>query len=159
MTEIPKLTALLGERLLALRLLSQEIAAGQEACVALNHEKLLGHDRQKQALCAEVSRLDAQIAGLLREAAPGVSLRDFVSQSTASAGPEQAEAAANLERLLEDSEAARLEAARLNRIYDDFLRRSRSTLSVLMNVVSHCAGIYTAPRPANAYLPSPERSY
>ncbi|HET7101309.1 MAG TPA: hypothetical protein VFJ52_09180, partial [Terriglobia bacterium] len=70
MTEIFKLTALLSERLRALRLLSREIAAGQDACVGLNHEKLLGHDRQKQALCAEVSHLDAEIAALLRETAP-----------------------------------------------------------------------------------------
>lgn len=157
--EISTLTALLNERLLALKSLAQEISQGQEACIALNREKLQEHDLQKQALCARVSRLDSEIAALLQEFSPGASLRSFAKSAQAGAGPAESAAMARLQELLKDSEAARLEAGRLNHVYGELLRRSRSTLQVLMNVLAHCLGVYPSSTRTGSPAASFERSY
>lgn len=157
--EISTLTALVNERLLALKSLTQEIAAGQEACIALNREKLEEHDGRKQALCARVSRLDSEIAALLHEFSPGASFRDFAKSALAAAGPTESAAIARLQELLEQSEAARLEAGRLNHVYGELLRRSRSTLQILMNVIAHCLGVYPSSTRTGSPAASFERSY
>lgn len=133
-----QLTALLEQRSQKLKCLAQEIAAGQEACVALDLEALRNHDHQKEQLCAEIRLLDFAIRREVRESASGRSLRDVAADG-------------KLGRLIAESETALAEVARLNRVYTLFLARSRSTLKVMANVVLHCRGVYPAP----GELPAP----
>lgn len=125
-------TALVEQRLQKLKRLAQEIAAGQEACVALDLEALRNHDHQKEQLCAEIRLLDFAIRREVRESASGRSQREVAADG-------------KLDRLMAESENARAEVARLNRVYALFLARSRGTLKVMANVVSHCRGAYPAP--------------
>lgn len=124
-----QLTALVEQRLRKLNRLAHEIEAGQQACVVLDLEELRNHDKQKERLCTEIRLLDLAIRGWLQEGASDRSLR------TVAEGRE-------LDVLLQESEAARVEVARLNRVYALFLERSGCTLKVMANVVSHCLGVY-----------------
>ncbi len=156
--ENARLIALVEERLQKMKSLALEIQASQEACVALDPEALRAHDTQKELLCTEIRRLDLEISTVIPKPGPAGSLR--VALAAAHAKEAQTEPAARqLNVLFEASEAARAEVVRLNRVYARFLARSRNTLNVMINVVSHCLGIYPSPQHPGS-VPAPfERSY
>ncbi|HEV2418409.1 MAG TPA: hypothetical protein VGX94_11430 [Terriglobia bacterium] len=138
--EILQLTALLRKRLHALESLSSEIAAGQDACVALDLDGVQAHDRRKEDLCAEIRRIELEIAALRQDPTYQGLFRasvDPVSNLPLSQADKK-----TLYRLWEESEAARLEVGRRNQVYAEFLRRAHSTVGVMMNVISHCLGVY-----------------
>lgn len=124
--EILQLTTLLRQRLRALESLASEIAAGQNACVALDLDRVQAHDCRKEGLCAEIRRIELEITALQQNAGLLLSQADKKT----------------LYRLWEESEAARLEVGRRNQVYAEFLRRAHSTVGVMMNVISHCLGVY-----------------
>jgi len=154
-----QLIALMEGRLQALRSLAQEIKSAQEACVALDLEALRDHDNQKGKLCAEIRRLDLAIGGVVGRLASAESLRAVVAAGQRLEPQSAPTTLRKLEALMEESEAARSEVQRLNRVYAQFLARSRDTLNVMTNVVSHCLGVYPSlVRPGSLTLPF-ERSY
>lgn len=129
---------LLSRRRDAYKALAAEIAAGQQACIALDLEGVHLHDRRKALLCAEVHRLDIAITSL--DAG-----RNLAWLAEGSDRPENA--ARNVWRvreLVRDSEAARAEAGRRNQVYSEFLKRASGTVRVMMNIMSHRAGVYPA---------------
>lgn len=138
--EILQLTTLLRKRLHALESLSSEIAAGQNACVALDLDGVQAHDRRKEDLCAEIRRIELEIAALRQDPAYQGLFKASVDPG-ASLPLSQADKK-TLHRLWEESEAARLEVGRRNQVYAELLRRAHSTVGVMMNVISHCLGVY-----------------
>jgi hypothetical protein len=137
--DLARIAALMATRLEALRSLAEKITAGQQACVALDFSELQACDNEKERLCSEVSRIDAELVNLT-----GVEPRaSFLSRL---AGEEldgaQGEILQRIRRLAEESEATRVEVGRRNDVYKEFLRRARSKIKVMFNVVSHCLGIY-----------------
>jgi hypothetical protein len=137
--DLVRITGLMATRLEALYSLADEITAGQQACVALNLEALEAHDQQKQRLCAEVSRIDAELLKLAGSAAHEGFVSLLRAEDTGSAQPELL---CRIQRLGEQSEAARLEVGKRNKGYTEFLRRARANIKVMANVVSHCLGVY-----------------
>ncbi|MGH9343814.1 MAG: hypothetical protein ACRD19_08645 [Terriglobia bacterium] len=138
--EISQLTTLLRKRLHALESLSSEIAAGQKACIALDLDGVQDHDRRKQDMCAEIKRVELEITAL-RENPAYREVFEILADTGKILPASKADKETFL-RLWEKSEAARLEAGRRNEIYAEFLRRARSTVGVMMNVMSHCLGVY-----------------
>lgn len=138
--EILQLTALLRKRLRALESLSSEIAAGQNACVALDLDGVQAHDQRKEDLCAEIRRIELEITAFQQNPAHRGLFKAFVGPG-ADFPSSQADKK-TLYRLWEESEAARLEVGRRNQVYAEFLRRAHSTVGVMMNVISHCLGVY-----------------
>jgi D-serine deaminase-like pyridoxal phosphate-dependent protein len=137
--DLGRIAELTVTRLEALYSLADEITAGQQACVALDLDALEAHDQQKQYLCTEVGRIDAELLTLA-----GVrSHEGFVTRLRAEgAASTQPELLRRIQRLAEQSEAARMEVSRRNQNYAEFLRRARATLNVMTNIVSHCLGVY-----------------
>lgn len=148
--EISQLTTLLRRRLHALESLSSEITAGQEACIALDLDGLEAHDRRKECLCAELGRISLEIGALQQ-----IPAHRELFQSLAGQAKESSSDSETLSRLWEDSEAARAEAGRRNQIYAEFLRRARSTAGIMMNVISHCLGVY----PSEIFPPSTQSPF
>jgi hypothetical protein len=157
--ENSRLIKLMEERLQDLKGLALEIQSSQQACVSADIEALRAHDRRKERLCTEIRRLDNEIHDLLPPLHPAGPVRSFLEASVAGKGPEGRKAAVRLRGLLNESEAARLEVSKLNETYAEFLTRARSNLNVMINVLSHCMGIYPSLRPAAFQGTSFERSY
>jgi hypothetical protein len=139
--DISQFTALLGKRLQALQSLAHEISAGQAACVALDIESLEAHDREKQRLCAEVRRIDIEVMYFQQN---GVPLWQRLAEEPSGSPKDRSEpdSLRQMRRLWEESETARAEVRKRNEVYAEFLRRARSTASVMANVMSHCLGVY-----------------
>lgn len=154
-----QLITLVEERLQKLKSLAREIKTAQEACVELNLEALRIHDRQKENLCTEIRQLDLEISGIVLNHGPAGSAGAILAAGFGGELSRRPEVARRLEVLLEESEVARAEVRKLNRVYAVFLARSRSTLSVMINVVSHCMGIYPSPDRSGSPSLSFERSY
>lgn len=136
---VTRIIDLMRLRLEALQALSGEITAAQQACVALDLDGLAAHDREKECLCAELRRVDAELVTLAKPRPR----EGFAAHLTAEGG-ELVEPGIleSIERLRQQSEAARIEVARRNRTYEEFLRGARSNLKVMMNVLFHCLGVY-----------------
>jgi hypothetical protein len=139
--DLMRIAALMSTRLEALRSLAAEIAAGQQACVALDLERLQACDREKERLCKDLSGIDAKLAKLTGIAPRGSFLGWLAAQSVDGTEPGVLE---RVGKLAKESEAARVEVGRRNEVYNEFLRRARSKLKVMANVVSHCLGVYPA---------------
>ncbi|MEJ2010510.1 MAG: hypothetical protein P8Z30_20550 [Acidobacteriota bacterium] len=154
-----QLIALLEARLQHLKSLAREIKAAQDACVALDLEALRIHDHQTENLCAEIRKLDLEISRIVPNLNPARRLRAVLDAGHGSESQVGPAAARRLSGLLEESEAAREEVRRLNRVYALFLARSRKTLNVMVNVVSHCLGIYPSPQQSTSLAIPFERSY
>lgn len=138
-----RLITLLEKRLHAFEALASEITLGQQASVALDLEALRASDAKKETLCAEICGLDRE-ASALYELLPELRLNPAGGGYSNSATPEVLR---RLEQVRERNEWARSEAGRRNLVYAEFLARSRATVNVMMNVVSHCLGVYAAPVP------------
>jgi hypothetical protein len=134
------LVSLLRRRLEALHSLAHEIAAGQEACIALNLEKLSLCDQEKERLCGLVRTLDTEIVHCQTPSAPMAQPMSVVSEEP-TGGPD-VETAHTIQQLWRECEAACAMVVQRNKVYAEFLRRARFTLAVMRNVVAHCLGIY-----------------
>lgn len=134
------LVSLLRRRLEALQALAHEIAAGQDACVALNLEELQMRDEKKSRLCELILSLDQEIAHLGPSSAKTAKPTNEVTEEQA--GGLKAETALAIQHLWRECEAACANVAFRNKVYAEFLRRSRCTLIVLQNVVAYCLGVY-----------------
>lgn len=133
-----ELINLLSRRREAYKALAAEIAAGQQACIALDLEGVQLHDREKALLCGELHRLDVAITNL--DAGRNLSwLAEGGGQPD-----EKRQTVLRVRELVRDSEAARAEAGRRNQVYAGFLKRAAATGRVMMNILSHCAGVYPA---------------
>ena len=152
------LIALLEERLRNLKGLGQAIQSAQQACILADLEALRIHDSHKQHFCAEIRRLDLEIRTRVGSIHPSGSIRAILNRAAKESGIDMFEARWLVD-LFDESEAARAEVERLNRVYAQFLARSRGTLSVMINVVSHCLGVYPSLGPSSALNTSFERSY
>ena len=153
------LISLLNQRLRAFESLAAEVSAGQQACVALDIGKLQLHDQEKYRLCAELRRLDEEIAAFQNSPVYEEALGRPLTESQPSGNMADTESLQRIRKVLQDSEEARAEAARRNQTYAAFLRRARSNVTVMINVVSHCLGVYPPwLSPASAGSPW-ERSY
>jgi len=154
-----QLIMLLENRLQKLKSLAQEIKSAQEACVALDIEALRIHDQQKVQLCAEIRSLDLEISAVVSKHNSSGPLGEMLAASHSNEAGIEPGKARRLSALFEESRAARAEVLRLNLVYAQFLARSRATLNVMINVVSHCLGVYPSlDRSASQGLPF-ERSY
>lgn len=154
-----QLIELLQKRLQKLKILAQEITSAQEACVALDLEALRIHDQQKAQLCAEIGTLDLEISAIVPKHNSSGPLGEMLAAGQSNeAGIDQV-MARRLSALFEESKATRAEVQRLNCVYAQFLARSRATLNVMINVISHCLGVYPSlERSASRCVPF-ERSY
>lgn len=136
----PQLATLLRKRRHSFQALTQEIAAGQQSCVALNFDAVRAYDERKQGVCAEIKSIEQEIAALRRDPANGEIFRRLAGSADSSPATDQGMAA--LCRLWVESEAARAEAGERNQVYAEFLRRAHATGRLMMNVIAHCMGVY-----------------
>ncbi len=154
-----KLIALLEERLRSLKRLARAIESAQQACISADLEGLRFHDSQKQQLCAEIRRLDMEIRTLFGNIQPSGSMRAILDPAPAKGNGIDMNEARRLSDLFGESEEYRAEVERLNRVYAEFLARSRATLKVMVNVLSHCLGVYPSLGSSSAFDRPFERSY
>ncbi|MGH9448586.1 MAG: hypothetical protein ACRD3O_23150 [Terriglobia bacterium] len=153
------LISLLRQRQRAFKSLAAEVSAGQEACIALDVEDLQLHDQEKLRLCAEVRCLNQEIAAFRHSPVYEEAVGSPAKGSQRSGMAVDVEILQCIRKILQDSDAARAEVARRNNIYEAFLCRARSNINVMINVVSHCLGVYP-PWVSPAAAGSPwERSY
>jgi hypothetical protein len=137
-----RLINLLSQRLRALQSLVAEVSAGQEACIALDVEKLQMHDEEKRRLCTEIGRLEKEIAAFRDSAIYQEALKPLATASEDSGTATGPETLQHIRKILRDSALARAEAARRNNAYAAFLRRARANINMMTNVLSHCLGVY-----------------
>lgn len=136
-----QLIPLLEERLRRLKGLSHAIEAAQQACISGDLEALRSHDGNKVHLCAEIRRLDQEICKLIQNIPHSESLRSVLAAHAEGESVDPT-AARRLAVLFSENQQARAEVGRMNRVYGMFLVRSRNTMNVMINVVSHCLGVY-----------------
>lgn len=137
-----QLIGLVEERLGNLKDLGRAILAAQQACISADLDLLRKHDNRKESLCAEIRRLDLEISRIFDGINPRSSMRTILDPATAPQRGIDRAIARRLSTLFDESDAARAEVGRLNQVYALFLARSRSTLNVMINVFSHCLGVY-----------------
>jgi hypothetical protein len=141
--------ALLERRLSLLRLLAQEFVACRKEFVALDLDGIYRRISEQEELCRQIQRLHPAIHALQQACALHLGLG-----SHGAAGElENSEWADRLSRVLQELGKAQAEVGRLNQIHAAYLRRSRRTVSVLMNFVGRYAMTYS--RPAENILPAP----
>lgn len=136
----PQIANLLRKRLRALQDLSQEITAGQKACIRLDFDAVRTHDEHKQSICAEIGIIEREINVLRGDPENDGLFRSFAVPTELSLAHDKDREA--LRRLWAESEAARAEAGERNQVYAEFLRRAQSTGRLMMNVIAHCLGVY-----------------
>lgn len=154
-----KLIALLEERLRNLKGLGHAIQSAQQACISADLEALRIHDSQKQHLCAEIRRLDQEIRTLVGNIHTSASMRAILDPAHAKGNGIDMTEGRRLNDLFGESEECRAEVERLNRVYGEFLARSRATVNVMVNVLSHCLGVYPSFGSSSTLNRPFERSY
>lgn len=154
-----QLIGLVEQRLRNLRELGQEILATQQACISADADALRTHDSHKLNLCMGIHRLDLEIRKVTESLSPEGSLRSMLEPATGNISGVDEASARRLRVLFEESETARAEVQRLNRVYAYLLAGSRNTLNVLINVFSHCLGVYPPLDAAQSRTTIFERSY
>ncbi|MDE3180515.1 MAG: hypothetical protein KGM47_12745 [Acidobacteriota bacterium] len=133
--DFAQLSGLLNLRTRLFESLTNEINQGLEASIAMNIEAIQIHDRRKVEICQEIHRLHSALAVIQRGSAASPAAKDL---------DEALKTDVQIRQLWRESEAARAEAGRRNRIYEEFLRQAEGTVKVMMNVMSHCLGVYPA---------------
>lgn len=154
-----RLIALLEERLCNLKDLGQAVRECQQACLTADLEALRTLDLHKEHLCAEIRRVDQEICAHVANLGRSGSLRTILDATPSEGKGMDAATAQRLRDLFDESEAARANVAKINHVYAQFLSRSRGTLTVMINVFSHCQGVYPSNGSSLAASPSFERSY
>jgi hypothetical protein len=140
---------LLERRLSLLRLLAQEFVDCRKEFVALDLDGMYRRISEQEELCRQIQRLQPAIHALQQTCATHLGL-----ESRGAAGnAENAERAERLGRVMRDLGKAQAEVGRLSQIHAAYLRRSRKTISVLMNYIGNYAMTYSCP--ADNLRPAP----
>jgi hypothetical protein len=140
---------LLERRLSLLRLLAREFVDCRKEFVALDLDGMYRRISEQEELCRQIQRLQPAIQALQQKCATHLGLEN----RGAGGNPEYSEWAERLRRVMQELGKAQAEVGRLNQIHAAYLRRSRKTISVLMNFIGNYAMTYA--RPAENILPEP----
>ena len=140
---------LLERRLSLLRLLAQEFVDCRKEFVALDLDGMYRRISEQEELCRQIQRLHPAIHALQQTCATHLGW-----ESRGAAGnSENAERAERLALVMQDLGKAQAEVGRLSHIHAAYLRRSRKTISVLMNYIGNYAMTYSFP--ADNLRPAP----
>jgi hypothetical protein len=104
---------------------------------------------EQEELCRQIQRLHPAIHALQLRCATHLGLE----HQGAVGNPENAEWAERLRRVMRELGKAQAEVGRLNQIHAAYLRRSRRTISVLMNFIGNYRMTYS--RPSENIVPGP----
>jgi hypothetical protein len=140
---------LLERRLSLLRLLAQEFVDCRKEFVALDLDGMYRRISEQEELCRQIQRLQPAIQALQQTCAAHLGLEN----RGAAGHSENSEWAERLRLVMQELGKAQAEVGRLNQIHAAYLRRSRKTISVLMNFIGNYAMTYS--RPAENILPEP----
>jgi hypothetical protein len=130
--------ALLEQRLSLLRLLAQEFVDGRKDFVALDPEGMYRRISEQEELCRQIQRLHPVTLALQQTCATQLGEGSHVAAVKA----ENADGAERLTTVVKELGKAQAEVGRLNQIHAAYLRRSRKTISVLMNYVGRYSMTY-----------------
>ena len=142
--------SLLERHLSLLRLLAQEFVASRKEFMAFDLDGIYRRIFEQEELCGQIQRLQPGIHSLQQKCATQLGLKT-IGGTDLSPNREQGERVA---RILSEIESARTEVGRLNQIHAAYLRRSRRTANVLMQLVSSLALTYARPPESVSALPA-----
>jgi FlgN protein len=140
---------LLERRLSLLRLLAREFVDCRKEFVALDLDGMYRRISEQEELCRQIQRLHPAIHALQQTCAVQLGL----GNPSAARMMENAEWAERLSRVMQELGKAQAEVGRLNQVHAAYLRRSRRTITVLMNFIGNYAMTYS--QPAENILPAP----
>jgi hypothetical protein len=132
---------LLERRLSLLRLLAQEFVDCRKEFIALDLDGMYRRISEQEELCRQIQRLQPAIQTLQQTCATHLGLES----GGAAGNAENTERGERLSRVMQDLGKAQAEVGRLNQIHAAYLRRSRRTMSVLMNYIGNYVMTYTLP--------------
>ncbi len=132
---------LLDRRLSLLHLLAQEFVDCRKEFVALDLDGMYRRISEQEELCRQIQRLHPAIHALQQTCAAHLGLENH----GAIGNLENSEGAERLGRVMHEIGKAQAEVGRLNQIHAAYLRRSRRTISVLMNYIGNYAMTYASP--------------
>jgi hypothetical protein len=139
--ELEAYLELLEKRLSLLRLLAQEFVDCRKEFVALDLDGMYRRISEQEELCRQIQRLQPGIVMLQRACAAHLGL----AGGRAGADPQDAALAQRLARVMQGLAAAQGEVWRLNQIHAAYLRRSRRTVGILLNLFASYAMTYSRP--------------
>jgi hypothetical protein len=148
--EIEKYLALLEQRLALLRALAQQLAGCRKEFVAMDLDGMYGRISEQEELCRQIQSLHPAIESLQRTCARHLDL----TRLQAARQPEDAAWAERLRGVMRELGEAQAEVGRLNQIHAAFLRRSRRTITMLMNFLGNYAVTYGPPVDSIASTPN-----
>lgn len=132
---------LLEKHLALLRLLVREFVDGRKEFLALDVGGIYRRISEQEELCRQIQRLQPAIRALARKCASELGL----GRSDGELGTEERARAERFARTLLEIRKAETEVGRLNQIHAAYLRRSRRTLNVLLNLIGSYAITYARP--------------
>jgi hypothetical protein len=139
--EIEKYLALLEQRLSLLRALAQQLVGCRKEFVAMDLDGMYSRIGEQEELCRQIQLLHPAIDSLQRTCARHLD----VARLDAARQPEDAAWAERLRGVMRELGEAQAEVGRLNQIHAAFLRRSRRTITMLMNFLGNYAVTYGPP--------------
>jgi hypothetical protein len=146
---------LLERHLSLLRLLAREFMGGRKEFLALDVDGIYRRISEQEELCRQIQRLQPRIRALEQKCA--AELR--IGGRDGGFGSEERARAERLGRILLEIAKAQAEVGRLNQVHAAYLRRSRRTVSVLLNFIGTHAITYARPvQPAPPATHAMERS-
>jgi hypothetical protein len=147
-SDIETYLGLLEKRLSLLRLLTQEFVDCRKEFMAFDLDGMYRRISEQEELCRQIQRLHPAIQALQQTCA----MRLGIENHYAAGKNENAGLGERLTRVMHELGKAQAEVGRLNQIHAAYLRRSRKTVSVLMNFIGRYAMMYA--RPAEPVRPS-----
>ena len=147
--EIEKYLALLEQRLLLLRALAQQLVGCRKEFVAMDLDGMYSRIGEQEELCRQILSLHPAIESLQRTCARHMDL----TRVQEARQPENVAWAERLRSVMHELGEAQAEVGRLNQIHAAFLRRSRRTITMLMNFLGNYAVTYGPPVDSNVLPP------
>jgi hypothetical protein len=147
--EIEKYLALLEQRLSLLRALAQQLVGCRKEFVAMDLDGMYGRIGEQEELCRQIQSLHPAINSLQRTCARHLD----IAWLDAARQPEGAAWAERLRGVMRELGEAQAEVGRLNQIHAAFLRRSRRTITMLMNFLGNYAVTYGPPADSTVLPP------
>ena len=147
-SDIETFLGLLEKRLSLLRLLAQEFVDCRKDFMAFDLDGMYRRISEQEELCRQIQRLNPGIQALQRACAMQLGIENHYPGGK----NENAGLGERLTRVMHELGKAQDEVGRLNQIHAGYLRRSRKTISVLMNFIGRYAMMYA--RPAEPVRPS-----
>jgi hypothetical protein len=147
--EIEKYLALLEQRLSLLRALAQQLVGCRKEFVAMDLDGMYSRIGEQEELCRQIQLLHPAIESLQRTCARHLD----VARLDAARQPEDAAWAERLRGVMRELGEAQAEVGRLNQIHAAFLRRSRRTITMLMNLLGNYAVSYGPPVDSSVSTP------